>query len=53
VLPAAVFVLPVVFAGATLLSGTVAGLYWLPVAVIASVVGGLRQAWVLLIEILR
>jgi hypothetical protein len=53
VLPAAVFVLPVVFAGATLVSGTLGGLYWLPVAVIASVVGGLMQAWVLLIEILR
>jgi len=33
--------------------GALGGLYWLPVAAVAALVGGLLQAWVLLIEILR
>jgi hypothetical protein len=40
-------------AGATLLAGAGGGLYWIVPAVIASVVFGLLNAWVLLIEILR
>lgn len=40
-------------AGATLLACAGGGLYWIVPAVLASVVFGLLNAWVLLIEILR
>jgi hypothetical protein len=46
-------VVPIVLSGAGLLFKVLGGLYWLPVAVVASLVGGLTQAWVLLIEIVR
>lgn len=39
--------------GATLLAGSGGGLYWLVPAVLASVIFGLINAWVLLVEILR
>lgn len=53
VLPAVLLAGSIVLAGLGVLTGTLGGLYWLPVAVVASVVGGLVQTWVLLIEILR
>lgn len=53
VLPSVLLAGSIVLAGVGILLGTLGGLYWLPVAVIASVLGGLTQTWVLLIEILR
>ncbi|WP_017613723.1 hypothetical protein [Nocardiopsis salina] len=53
VTPAVLLAGSIVLAGVGVLTESLGGLYWLPVAVIASVVGGLAQAWVLLIEILR
>ena len=52
-IPVILLVGPMILAGAGLLIESLGGLYWLPVAVIAAIVGGLAQAWVLLIEILR
>lgn len=52
-LPAALSVVPTVLAGAGLLTTSLGGLYWLPIGIAASIAGGLLQAWVLLIEILR
>jgi modulator of FtsH protease len=43
----------VVAAGATLLAGTGGGLYWIVPATVAALAGGLTNAWVLLVEILR
>ncbi len=40
-------------AGIGMITGSLGGLYWLVPAVIGAVAGGLIQAWVLLIEILR
>ncbi len=42
-----------VLAGATLLAQAGGGLYWLVPSVIVSIMGGLINAWVLLVEILR
>lgn len=53
ILPAATLVLAVLLAGAGAFTGALGGLYWLPVAAFAAVIGGLAQTWVLLIEILR
>lgn len=53
VIPAALLVVPILLAGLGLLVGGLGGLFWLPLAAIASVVGGLSHAWVLLVEILR
>jgi modulator of FtsH protease len=39
--------------GSTLLAGSGGGLYWLVPAVLAAVIFGLINAWVLLVEILR
>jgi len=52
-LPVILLVGPTILAGAGLLIEGLGGLYWLPVAVIAAIIGGVTQAWVLLIEILR
>ncbi|MDQ3030331.1 MAG: hypothetical protein M3R09_09960 [Actinomycetota bacterium] len=52
-LPVALLVVPTVLAGLGVMLGALGGLYWLPVAAVAALVGGLLQAWVLLIEILR
>jgi modulator of FtsH protease len=46
-------VVPLLLAGIGVLTTGLGGLYWLPVSVVAAVIGGLLQAWVLLIEILR
>lgn len=43
----------VIIAGASLLAAGGGGLYWLVPAVLVSIVSGLSNAWVLLIEILR
>jgi hypothetical protein len=40
-------------AGATLIAGAGGGLYWLVPATLAALAGGLTNAWVLLVEILR
>jgi hypothetical protein len=46
-------VVPLLVAGIGVLTTELGGLYWLPVSVAAGLIGGLLQAWVLLIEILR
>jgi modulator of FtsH protease len=51
--PIALIIVPLVVGGLGLLVTAVGGLYWLPVSILAAVVFGLVQAWVLLIEILR
>jgi modulator of FtsH protease len=51
--PTVLLVVPACLGGLGLATGALGGLYWLPVAVIAGILGGLGQAWVLLIEILR
>jgi hypothetical protein len=53
VLPAAVVALAPVLAGIGLLTESIGGLYWLPAAVAVALLGGLSNAWVLLVEILR
>jgi hypothetical protein len=52
-LPVILLVAPTILAGAGMMVESLGGLYWLPVAVIAAIFGGIGQAWVLLIEILR
>jgi hypothetical protein len=52
-LPMTVLILAVLLAGVGVLVDGLGGLYWLPVAVLAALLGGLIQAWVLLIEIRR
>lgn len=52
-LPTILFAVPTALAGLGLVLGSLGGLWWLPLAVIAAFLGGLIQAWVLLIEILR
>ena len=52
-IPVILVVAPTILAGAGMLVDSLGGLYWLPVAVLAAILGGLGQAWVLLIEILR
>lgn len=53
VLPSVLLSVSILLAGIGVLTETIGGLYWLPVAFVASVLGGLVQMWVLLIEILR
>jgi hypothetical protein len=53
VFPAVVSCGCLVVAGATLLAGGGGGLYWIVPGVVAAIVFGLANAWVLLIEILR
>jgi modulator of FtsH protease len=52
-MPVALMVVPTLLAGAGLVVDGLGGLYWLPVAVLAAILGGVSQAWVLLIEIRR
>jgi len=52
-LPAAIVALAPVLAGIGLLTGSLGGLYWVPAAVAFGLLGGLTNAWVLLVEILR
>ena len=51
--PAAVLTVSPLLAGLGVLTDSLGGLYWLPVAVAVSLLAGLINAWVLLIEILR
>lgn len=53
VVPATVAVLAPVLAAIGLLTESLGGLYWLPAAVALALVGGLVNAWALLVEILR
>lgn len=53
IVPAAVVTLGTVIAAVGLLTGSLGGLYWLPVVVALSLLSGLVNAWVLLVEILR
>lgn len=53
VVPAAFVVLGPVVAAVGLLTRTLGGLYWLPAVVALALLGGLVNAWVLLVEILR
>ncbi|CAN5716882.1 MAG: hypothetical protein ACR2HP_18975 [Ilumatobacteraceae bacterium] len=52
-IPVTLIVVPTILAGIGMVVEALGGLYWLPVAVLGAIVGGLGQAWVLLIEILR
>jgi len=53
VVPSAVVALAPLVAAIGLLTESLGGLYWLPAAVALALVGGLVNAWVLLVEILR
>ncbi|MEJ2886406.1 hypothetical protein [Actinomycetospora aeridis] len=53
VVPSTVAALAPVVAAVGLLTASLGGLYWLPAAVAIALVGGLVNAWALLIEILR
>jgi modulator of FtsH protease len=52
-IPITLLVVPTIIGGIGTATDTLGGLYWLPPAVIVTVVSALAQAWVLLIEILR
>ncbi|MDL5159607.1 hypothetical protein [Actinomycetospora termitidis] len=52
-LPALAVLVAPVLAGIGLLTDTAGGLYWVPVAVVLALLGGLENAWALLVEILR
>jgi len=52
-IPIAILIIPTLLAGIGLLTDSGGGLYWIVPAFVAAVVGGLSQAWVLMIEILR
>jgi len=51
--PAVFLCLCPMLAGAGVLTESLGGLYWIPPAVAVALVGGLMNAWALLIEILR
>ncbi len=53
VVPTVIVALAPVVAGVGLLTESLGGLYWLPAAVVVGLLGGLSNAWVLLVEILR
>ena len=53
VVPSAVVAVAPAIAGVGLLTESLGGLYWLPAAVALALLGGLVNAWVLLVEILR
>jgi hypothetical protein len=44
---------PFVVGGASLIAETGGGLYWVAVGILLGIVGGVANAWVLLVEILR
>jgi hypothetical protein len=45
--------IPFVVGGASLIAETGGGLYWVAVGILLGIVGGVANAWVLLVEILR
>ncbi|CAM02321.1 modulator of FtsH protease [Saccharopolyspora erythraea NRRL 2338] len=51
--PSALLSLSLALSGFGVLTGTLGGLYWLPVGLIAGLVAAMLNAWVLLVEILR
>jgi hypothetical protein len=53
VVPSLIATIAPVLAAVGLLTASLGGLYWLPAAVASSLYGGLVNAWVLLVEILR
>ncbi len=46
-------VIPFVIAGITLLAESGGGMYWVLAGIVGAIVGGVANAWVLLVEILR
>jgi modulator of FtsH protease len=53
VVPSVIVAVSPLVAAIGLLTESLGGLYWLPAAVAVSLLGGLVNAWVLLVEILR
>lgn len=49
----AIGVIPFVIAGISLLAESGGGMYWVLAGVVGAIVGGVANAWVLLVEILR
>jgi hypothetical protein len=45
--------LPVLLGGASLVAAAGGGLYWVAAGIVFAIVGGVGNAWVLLVEILR
>jgi len=45
--------LPLVIGGASVLAASGGGLYWVVFGIVGAIVGGVSNAWVLLVEILR
>ena len=45
--------IPFVIAGISLLAESGGGLYWVLAGIVGAIVGGVANAWVLLVEILR
>ena len=45
--------IPFVIAGISLLAESGGGMYWVLAGVVGAIVGGVANAWVLLVEILR
>ncbi|MGH3318112.1 MAG: hypothetical protein ACRDO0_18370 [Nocardioidaceae bacterium] len=52
-LPILLLTASAIIAGIGTMTGSLGGLYWLPVGVIAALIAALENAWVLLVEILR
>ncbi len=52
-IPMLLLLVPLLLAGIGMITTSLGGMYWLPVAVFAALFGGLVQAWVLLVEIRR
>jgi hypothetical protein len=46
-------ILPVIVGGVSLLADTGGGLYWIAPGIVFAIAGGVGNAWVLLVEILR
>ncbi|NMO93199.1 hypothetical protein [Actinomycetospora sp. TBRC 11914] len=51
--PAVALALGPLLAGIGVLTTSIGGLYWVPVAMVIALLGGLCNAWVLMIEIIR
>jgi modulator of FtsH protease len=52
-LPAVLLIAAVLIAGIGVVTESLGGLYWLPAGLVLALLGGVLQAWVLLIEIRR
>jgi hypothetical protein len=51
--PAVALALGPLLAGIGVLTTSIGGLYWIPAAMVVALLGGLFNAWVLMIEIIR